>query len=966
MGKIFDDLSYNRKTLKPLSLPVEDLKGLYAKKEKDYMNVVDTEGKINTALSKINAQDVDKPILANAQKLFTDTFANFKAQGDLENRVLDTKELANDLATKGLNEIQKTSKQRSEYTTGLKDRFDKGEISKTQYLRAIKASDEDYTASGGVKRDEATGLYSGNFSGKPVADYIDVSKKVAGVLAGFKADTLPLNFNGKQIVKTPEGFFLQGTQTQVTEADLTKAAKQYLSSNQLIQDQFNDDISYELRALKKVSPAKLSKVLRGGVTNDVAAQLGLEDGDLSNLEAALATKNISLEDAYSIARKDQLTTEAMALGVEKESFKKYEQKYIKPFGAGKGSGSGGVRKTPASMFGEILTTTDLKQHIGKEEIAASRKLLDESTSNLKTLEGQLKALENSPNAQEKHRLTEEINKTKFTINSIEEQTRAVYDKIVNAPTTDSYEQGHFSYQKSLKDRDLKQEFNTTNGKNLVLKALSRKLTADDILGVETAEDRANYENSVHNYTYASDADRKAGRKTFKTTFDEFRDRTSKSKIEKYEGLANYLQSKIDDKDHPITTDYITKYHSLAFAKMTPKQRQAHPMAQLWDTAKGLQVANEYQFMSSAHSNLDVKTHLTEKLDVDEDEIDWTASKVQPLFDYRADLRNGSYRPAMELVVKVKDGRKGSRQFYKDVRVPIFYDNPNYNTRYAEQLGKYRKELLAKNQQTPLTSSELEILDRTNLNIYNSTKYGANVDRANLYQAANGSDTNLQVWDGIDLNVRTYTENFADGNNFYLTQKTGDTVEFLGVDKNNSPIRLSEAEMKDPDTLNKINNGEYRLSSANTVNGLKTMLSDMVLSYEGSKNPQSSTEAPKGFVNVKNDPVIRLSDTNTFEQTLINDKVYPVVQNLFKKYPSIVATDISRNTNTGVGGSVGSSAHKVNNGAKAIDIRMNDQSNASKEAMAIHKLSTAEKRAAGIEKTIAHGEGNNYHLHIKFL
>jgi hypothetical protein len=963
MGKIFDNLSYNRKTVKHLGLPLEDLKGLYKKKENDYMSVLDTEGKISSALSKIETQAIDKPILANAQKLFRSTFDRFKEQGDLENRVLDTKRLANDLATNGLNELQKVSKQRGAYSVGLKERFDKGDINKTQYLRALKDSDASYNESGGVQKDETTGLYTGSYSGRPVADYIDVSKEVATVLKDFKADSLPLDFNGRRIIKTPEGFFLQGTQTQVTEGDLTKAAKQYISSNQFIQDQFDDDIYYEKRAAGKLTASKIKNALRGGISTDLANNLGLGDGDLSNVEEVLETKDISLDEAFSLIRKDQLTNESLALGVEKESYKKYSEKYIKPFGTGTSKGKGKTNKL-ATTYGEILTTTDIKQHIGKEEILASQKLIDSTTSDLKTLEGQLKALEKSPNVQEKARLTKEIDNANFVLNSLQTETRNAYRKIATTPTTDSYDKGYLSGERAKKDKALQRAFSGNAGRNnLIIKGLTQEITVDDYLGVATPEERAAYEDKPFNYYYASEADRKAGKKSFKTTFEETRERMARPRIEEIEALSKHLQSRIDNQKVPITLDYITKQHSLSFAKMTPAQRQAHPMAQIWDTTRGLQVANEYQFMSSANTNLDIKTHLTEKMDIGEDQIDWTASKLQPLFDYRADLRSGSYRPAMEMVVKVKDGRQGSRQFYKEVRVPVFYDNPNYNTKYAEQLGKYRKQLIDRNKTTPLSRSEMEILDRTNLNIYNSTKYGANLDRKNLYQVPNGSDTNVEVWDDINLNIRTYTENFADGNNFYVTQKTGDTVEFLGVDKNNQPLRLTESQLRDPEVLKKVNSGEYQLSGSNTVNGIKTILADMVLNYDTS---QKENIAPKGFVNIKNDPSIRLSDTNTFEQTNINEKVYPNVRDLFQKYSSIVATDISRNEDTGVASSTTNSSHKLGNGAKAIDIRMNDQSKASKEAMQIHKLSVEQKRSLGIEKTIAHGEGNNYHLHIKFL
>lgn len=933
MGKLFNNLSYNNKTVKTLGRPVDDLKALYKKKDADYTTVLDTEAKLNTALSGMKSQGIDKPIVDNARKLFKKTFNKFREQGDLENKVLETKKLANDLANNGLSEIQKVNTQRQAYGQGLKERFDKGNITKTQYLRALKTSDEQYTESGGVQHDEETGVYAGNFQGRDVADYIDTSKEVANVLKGFKADKIPLSFNGKRIIRSPEGFLVQGTQEQVTEADLTKAAKQYLQSNQAIQDQFDDDVFYEMRGLKNINERTVKAALSGNVSEEVKNSLGIKDSNLENLQLDLEAKGLTLEDAYKAIRKDQMTNEALALGVSKESYKKYSEKYIKPLATKDKKSS-----SAAASFGEILTTTDLRRHTNREEVEQSSKLLSESTANLKVLEGQLSALKDSPNVQEKARLSNEIDRTKFVVNAIEEQTRTIFDNVDITKELADYESLTKYFATTVPKDDMRK---------LIYKSISKDVSEDDLFGVltgvETKEQFEANPNSVGSFAEYK-----------KRSVDHFRPRL--------DHLVNEFKDKLDGKNGK-GIDYTTKYHSLAFSNMTPAQRQAHPLASVWDTAKGLEVANQFEFMSSANSNLDIKTHLVDSLDVDEDDIVWDKSSVQPLFDYRADLRNGAYRPAMELTVKVKDGTERGIQQYKDVRVPVFYDNPNYNAKYTEQLSKYRNSLVARNKEKPLSKSELEILDRTNLNIYNSTQYGANVDMKNLYQAANGSDTAIEAWEGVDLNIRTYTENFADGNNFYVTQKVGDKVDFLGVDDKGDVLRLSEAELKDPAIVAKVRSGEYKLSSSSTVNGLKTILADMTLNYQADT---TKAKVPQGFVDLKDDPAIRLGEGNSFEQTLINEKVYPNVKNLFTQYPNIVATDISRNDTTKVAGSKADSAHKIGQGAKAIDIRLNDDSEASKQAQKIAALSDAEKRTLGIEKTIAHGEGANYHLHIKFL
>ena len=81
---VFGDLTYNKKTLKPIGRPVDDLKDLYAKKGEDYNYVIDNLNATETALNAIPFEDKDKAIIDAAKQKYQDTFKGFAEQGDFE------------------------------------------------------------------------------------------------------------------------------------------------------------------------------------------------------------------------------------------------------------------------------------------------------------------------------------------------------------------------------------------------------------------------------------------------------------------------------------------------------------------------------------------------------------------------------------------------------------------------------------------------------------------------------------------------------------------------------------------------------------------------------------------------------------------------------------------------------------------------------------------------------------------
>lgn len=437
MKKLFTDLSYNNKTLNPVGHPIDDLHALYKKKDSDYNYVIDNTNKIETALNNVPHLKKDEQLLLNAKNKFKDTFDSF---GDaLEDKIVDTKKLANDITNNyGLKEVQNAFNSRTGYVKGLKERYDKGEITKTQMNNAIAYSDKNYE---GVSKDDRTGLFGGGYSGRSVGDYIDVSGKVMEVLKGFKANTIPLKLNGKELVPDPSGsgYYIAGTRESVTEGDLVQAAKDYLKSNDLIQEQFKEDIFYELDANNNnVTKETLQRALaQGNVSKSILKQLGINSkSDLNTLEERLQKEGLDLNDAYSIIRKDQLTNEAIATGVEKESYVKYGRKYLKPIDFGNGSGSG-VKNIKEKGLVAITKVADTQQvsptdysniKQGKE---VSKQELVNNTNELKKLQDLAKKRPGEVSEGAIKDLKRKIAKSNYEIDNYERQQESIKNHILS-------------------------------------------------------------------------------------------------------------------------------------------------------------------------------------------------------------------------------------------------------------------------------------------------------------------------------------------------------------------------------------------------------------------------------------------------------------------------------------------------------------------------------------------------------
>lgn len=988
MGQILTDLTYNNKVLQPIGRPVDDLKALYKDKQEDYNYVVDSLHQTETVLNQIPSHDKDKGIVDVAKERYQSTFNELNEAGDFENRIIDTKNLANDLTNKyGLLDVQRVAKEQSAYQSNLKERLDAGEITRQQYENASRDSERNYQ---GLKKDETTGAYLGSYGGTQVQNYANASKEVMEVLKGWKANTVILTDKEGNALMSKEGgtgYYNTGTKEFVDEGELIDAARSYVQSNPNIQSQFEEDTYFEMANLlsdengnkREVTINDIRGLINNSNTKAAAAQIGINGiEDLNNLDKVLEGKD--LEAVYKHLKKDQLVSDAIKLGVSKESYEKYEASYLKNW-------KQEYRLKNQDEFltkqNELIHTYDNQVNLTSKDVAITAKALEEGKDNLTFLQKSLKEV-NPTDATEIAKLEEDIQRQTFAINDMEEQKALIFENFDMSDLFKEYKAidtligGKVA---DISDANLRGHIYAKMNNTLTNEEVEKSL--QDLETFEQWEERTNadrqaeldrYNKEVSSAVEVGDQYRiTKPEHNLQKDYKEYKDKKVKIANARITHATKAFEKRLDEKD----VEYVKQYQTLLYEKMTPKQRLAHPMASTVDLIENIYDTDPkfYQGMSSVNTNIDIKTQIEQDyLDGDSSEdtgaIKWDTAKVFPTFDYRPDRKNGKYRPALTMQVDVVIKKKGKdgKPVIDRINAPVFYDNPNYEKRFEENLTTFREKYINLSKERSLKPSEQEILDRVNLNLYNNTQYASDIDLKNLHTLPDGTDTKVKVNATTDYNVRAFKNSSPTGNNFYVTEGTGDNAKFIGFNRNGNAEYLSEVQMRNPVTKDRIKKGDLSMFASNTVRGLKTLFGDYTFTMkdhqkQGSTNPVLIDK--ENLQLLTNDPKVRLANT-TFEQPYVHKEIYDDVVALSSEYSNILITGLSRNDNTSVTGSAIDSPHKLTYGAKAIDIRANDNSDASVEANEIHELTDREKRRRGIEKTIKHGEGANLHVHIQFI
>lgn len=505
MGKLFADLSYNNKTLVPVGAPIKELTALYKEKNDNYDYAIDTLNKGKAGLDAIPVasgagEEADRRLLNEAKQYFTNTFDSFGA--DLENKTPNIKKLVADLDGKfGLKDIQRVAMEQAQYEKELKDRYVKGDINDYFYTNALNYSRKNYQ---GLKKDAESGKYTGAYNGRAVMNTIDISEKVMKLLDNWKPSETPLYFKGQRIVQDPSGsgYMLYGSQKGVSAAELTEAAKSYISSNSDIQKQLDETIFYEVNNKGEITNKDIKNLIPNAspaLRNlfGVKTQKDFKNLKEEDINKILEANNLDAEMAYRALRKDELINESIKLGVSKESFVEYKQNFLRPLDAENPN----EYTTKMPNLG-VLDPIETSQEFTKKDTEVVATIYNNNVSNLKEAEKRLNILKETKkinpsnvNDQDIKLAEQQIQKLKLEKQLIESRVADLYNinekdikditKIGN-PATYSYTPSYVPKSTTNTAKDVALSTTKLNAsehtlKKLILQATVNPLNSKDIL-----------------------------------------------------------------------------------------------------------------------------------------------------------------------------------------------------------------------------------------------------------------------------------------------------------------------------------------------------------------------------------------------------------------------------------------------------------------------------------------------------
>lgn len=803
MGKIFTDLSYNNKTINPVGHPIDDLRALYKKKDADYNYVVDNTNKIDTALNNVPHLEKDKQHLLNAKEKFKTTFDSF---GDaLEDKIIDTKRLANDINNNyGLKEIQSAYKNRAGYITGLKERYDKGEITKERMTNALAHSDRNYK---GIQKDEKTGLFTGGYSGRDVADYINVGDKVNKFLNGFKANEFPLRWKGQEIIKVPngEGYMMAGTKESVTEEDLVKAAKDHLKQDRQVQEQFDEDIFYELDGKKTTTIDDVKRALGNGSTSkEILSELGVKSKkDLDTLEERLSEKGLSLEDAYRSIRKDQLTNEAISGGVEKESYVKYGKKYMKPLELGFGGGSStrikdeGLATITKIATNQKIDPTDYRKI--KEGEETSKTNLKDYTVELKKLQEEAQTNPNVSQGQIEE-LKRKITTTNRDLNEFERQRESIKNFVLNKAKNVPLDKYYEEYKKNIEEGIAKEvsayraNLDAEMGHHPNRKPEDyARLRKEADVKEEAKKNQLYKERLKDKESLINDAMYKYSQKDTYGTFDLQNNPVSSALgygrrgffNEDNEHNAKFLASKIADSIGDLQNiNYTDDLHTIT---SSDRSKKFNPEWKDYLDILDQQLETSPELFNYNGKGIEA---LAEDAGIDIDDIDNTKSKIIPYIEHI----NGKPTFAVQLFSK-KDKNGNINQLGK---IRVNSDNPRHEDLLRKVVLKEGERYVGKLQNGTLPKNDKNILKKLGASYLNTTSGGKDLDRLNIRTAEIGVPITWNIANNLDVNIvpKKNTSRGAFGDKVYELQKDGLTH---GINHEGKTGWYKPAQLKEPHT-----------------------------------------------------------------------------------------------------------------------------------------------------------------------
>jgi len=851
---MFGDLTYNNKVIAPIGDPTEELAALYKKKDEDYNYVVDTTNALENALANFKSRDIDRPIVEQAKDKLRQTVKGFTEQGDLENRILDTKRLAQDITNNyGLNAVKESYEKQQQYVNELKERVGKdakdGGISMKDYNRALQDMMMNQKA---VSKDEF-GSYMPESYGRRVLNNYNFSDRIAERLKGFKANETPLYKNGQLIVRDPggSGYMVSGTQESVSEEELIHYASASLMNDPDFIDRIDEELYYETRD-KLRSPDGENRELD---INDVTRRFNpttvsrfvkekYNEDDLQSLVDQYGEGAVS-NRLYRDLLTYEMTNKAIEFGVGKESYVKYKNQYHKDW---KLQDAMKQAREKADAFNSGLTTTYYtKDNLSTDDITKSAKVFSDAKKRVETLKAEQNKVRANGDIQSVKNIQNEIDKATREINILQSKSKSKIfnqDEIRNQISSTVKNLNNVISHVSAGNQAPKiQGLDINEGvlEDLVMASYAGEITNEDTskyvnidrdkFMLEMAAARINhpggYDIRGQQLGTFGVADKAAAMKAIQeqdsdALYNSLTPEAQRELNQRYDVQVNRsagdlrraaqtIAANIKDKAEKGEYTYNSNYRGYIAPDMSAEERRNHPMAQLEHLTSSWIDKNKsyYDMLYNPSNKLDVKTMIEEEHGVsDEDgEILWGEATLQPLIDRIPD-ENGNYHNSMMLQVDIKTGDKTT----KSISVPVTTEEPTYNAKANEALFVFRNNLAAKGDK--ITYNEQLQLSDANMNLFNMTEEGRMIDLMNLNDMENGEVKRIDLPNGNSGLIKAFDKSSPTGMTFYLMHDNGN---YWAEDSQGNKVAVTEEELA---------SREYTALGANNLHDLKMKIANI--------------------------------------------------------------------------------------------------------------------------------------------
>jgi hypothetical protein len=1000
MGQLFNDLTYNPSKYASIGRPVDDLKALYEKKENDYITSNSNLNSVETAINNLPALSKDEHLKQGAMDLFDKTNKKYREADNLEDRVIDTTNLAHDMANKhGLLQVQQNATSRSNQVQSLQQRYEDGEISKEAMNRAIRDADTKYE---GVQYNAETDSYLGSFNMRDVLNKYNFAEENAKVMEGFKANTLILTTkDGERIIPDGKsGYMSINTQETVTEDELREASNSYLQNSPEFKDYVNDELYYEIDNITKNSET-------GEMTlNDLQSLLGTnmsaklaeayKVNSLEELGKKLEEEGITPEQLYRKMRGDQMANSASTLGIEKEGYTKNEIDTLKNWQLQDATKGTTLPVTTPEEFGMLNSWADTSNFTEEDTLRVSEMYnrTDEELTSAKNKLNKLQAdYTNNPesvNPDDIDRAKIAVRDSKLKAKIMEKTTQELYNSVpefkegVQEILKNSFEQnkfyeeaGIYNYKDRYTDRLGIEGLNINQGsvERLLHKNIARELTTEDLNPyIQLNENQILADAYKKNQSFSTSSEDlyesilTNGKEALNV---EGENNTLKSKVleelqDKQTTSVRLLKTKLDkvtddikqkSKDNNFV--YNKTFNTIVQPEMDAKTRRTDPVSMLKNYTQGItNNANYYTKLRGSRSGLPIIDEIVNqaKQDGNFDNIDndntsniqWDKAVLDFSVDARRDANSLEYSPTIKMEVPIvsNDGKSS-----KTITLSVNHTEPSYTSKYTELLTKQKDKLVSASKQGNLSPSDANLLKNLNTTLYNLTEYGNNFDLLDINAMDNGSVIEHEFWEGHFANIKTFQYASPQDKSFYL-------IDYM-TDENGSYLRNDKKERIEGYWAVNNETGQQSLVSesrlkgntwtalgANTSEDMKSVLASFVM--EKSKDKQYAIDLNE-TVDIAS---IFLTDTKGTSLARVAKSVEPSVKLLKQNFNNLIVTDGIRDMNVEYGSAT--SNHKK---GKSLDFRLNADSNA------LLELNTEELKNMGIKSAAIHDDN---HVHVEFL